>query len=283
MARPSHHGTPLAALAAAALLGSGCRETLSSSAQFGKDTPRAYEALLSRVVTDDGLVDYDALEADRGPLDSYVGWLAADAAWQGRLTKDWHSQYLNAYNALVLFQVLERGRPASVLDVQGLVPIRGFKFFHFTQFALGDETVSLSEIENERIRWKEMDHRDHAALNCASMSCPPLRAELYRNPTLERQLDDQMRRWLDDPERGVRIEGDGEARTAVFSPIFDWYARDFSFFTAGLDPCAIAAEHVSDRGLREELQALSQRGCPRRYFDYDWSLNDASSSSADAP
>ncbi|MEQ1508763.1 MAG: DUF547 domain-containing protein [Myxococcota bacterium] len=251
----------------------GCRQTLSSSAEYRKDAPKVWEELLSQVVTEDGRVDYDTLEAQRGALDVYVAWLGSERSWQGRLTKDWHAQYLNAYNALVLFQVLERGRPDSVLDVRGAIPKGGFKFFHTTQFPLGDESLTLSEIENERLRWKEMDERDHGAMNCASASCPPLRAELYRTPALQTQLDDQMKRWLSDPQRGVRIEN-GQA---VFNPIFDWFERDFSFFTAGQDPCAMAAGYV-DPPLSTELRDLSNRGCPHTYFDYDWSLNDASAS-----
>lgn len=264
-------------VSAALLLAGACRQELTSSAQLRKDAPKAYEDLLGRVVSPDGRVDYDALEADRGPLDGYVAWLGSEKAWQGRMTKDWHAQYLNAYNALVLYQVLERGRPASVLDVRGgglsaLVPIAGYGFFHATEFALGEETLTLSEIENERIRWKELDYRDHAALNCASRSCPPLRAELYRTPALDAQLDDQMQRWVADPDRGVRIEGG----TLVMSPIFDWFARDFDFFSAGLDVCTIVADHTEDPDTAEQLRALSEEGCPTSTFPYDWSLNDVS-------
>lgn len=243
-----------------------------SAGEASKEAPKRWEALLDKIVDERGLVDYDTLEQERSALDDYVAWLGDERAWAGRLTKDWHAQYLNVYNALVLFQVLERGRPASVLDVKGIVPYSGFAFFHGTQFPLGVETLTLSEIENERVRWKEMDLRDHAAMNCASMSCPPLRGELYRGPALQAQLDDQMRRWLSDETRGVRIEGG----RAVFNPIFDWFSRDFHFFSAGQDPCTIAAKYVDDPALVAELQQLAEQDCPRDYFPYDWSLNDSS-------
>lgn len=251
------------------LTGIGCRQTLSSTAVPAGNAVKQWELLLGRVVDDDGLVDYDTLEAERGALDTYVAYLADERSWSGRLTKDWHAQYLNAYNALVLFQILERGRPESVRDVGGIVPIPGYKFFHGTQFPLGVDSLTLSEIENERIRWKEMDYRDHAALNCGARSCPPLRPELYRPQGISGQLDTQMKRWLADEARGVKIV-DGKA---VFSPIFDWYERDFTFFSAGLDPCTIAASHTDDDVKREALYALAGDGCPRTYSEYDWSLN----------
>jgi Protein of unknown function, DUF547 len=250
----------------------GCRQALRSPVAGDRQSPAAWETLLARVATEEGLVDYDALEADRGALDAYVGWLSTEEAWPGKLTRDWHAQYLNAYNALILFQVLERDRPKSVLDIRGLSQIPGFRFFHGTQFQLGDEWLTLSEIENERVRWKEMDYRDHAALNCASMSCPPIRAELYRPVDLPKQLDDQWRRWLNDDQRGVRIE---EGR-ALFNPIFDWYERDIAFFSAGVDPCTLAAAVTNNAKKRKQLYDLASQGCPHSYFEYDWSLNDAS-------
>lgn len=247
-----------------ALLCLGCRQSMRSTAVPNAEASADWQALLEKVVTAEGLVDYDALSADREPLDRYVAWLATPEAWPGKVTRDWHAQYLNAYNALVLFQVLERGRPASVRDVP-------FRFFHWTQFQIGEEWLTLSEIENERIRWKEMDVRDHAALNCASMSCPPLRPELYRAVDLPKQLDEQWRRWINDEQRGVRLEGD----KAVFNPIFEWYARDFEFFSAGVDICTLAAAVTENPRKRKTLYDLAAKGCPHEVFEYDWALNDA--------
>lgn len=261
----------LAALGLALLVAGGCRQSMSSPVKEAKrDATRAWEELLGRIVID-GRVDYDTLTAEREALDAYVAWLGSEDAWQGRMTKDWHAQYLNAYNALVLFQVLERGRPASVLDVKGWIPKPGSGFFVETQFPLGVEWLSLSEIEHERLRWKEMDYRDHAAMNCASQSCPPLRAELYRPKDLQAQLDEQMAAWVADDARGLRFEGD----EVVFSPIFDWFARDFEFFSAGQSLCEIAAEHAVGK-RRVRLTELQAKGCPHRFFAYDWALNDAS-------
>lgn len=259
---------------AACVASAGCRTSMSPDASAPEREPGiAYGNLLQEVVTDDGLVDYDALEADREPLDRYVAWLAAEPV-RGR-PPDRHAFWLNAYNALVLFQVLERGRPASVLDVDGWIPVDGSGFFYETQFEIEGEWLSLSEIEHERIRWMEMDLRDHAAINCASRSCPPLRPELYRQNQLDRQLKEQMGRWVDDDARGVRIEGEGSDAVAVFNPIFDWYERDFEFFSVGKSPCAVAAMFASGEKAAA-LTALDARGCPRSFSEYDWRLNDAS-------
>ena len=250
----------------------GCRDAMYPKVSAPDREPAAeYEALLAEVVTDEGLVDYDRLEENRLPLDRYVAWLAGKNPLRGKATGDHHATWLNAYNALVLFQVLERGRPASVRDVEGVLPFAGSGFFYETAFRVEDNWVSLGEIRDERLRMMELDLRDHAAMTCAARSCPPLRRELYRRAELESQLRTQMRNWVGDEARGVRIEG----KEAVFNPIFDWYARDFEFFSAGKDLCEISSNYV-ERSLAQELLDLSARGCPHRFSDFDWSLNDAS-------
>ncbi len=248
-----------------------CRTRLSPPEVPPRADPiAAWGDLLAEAVTADGYVDYALVEANREPLDAYLVYLASDEILAEKMTGDNHSLHLNAYNAFVIFQVIERGRPASVLDVPGWIPIDGSGFFLETEFDLGPDWLSLSEIEHERIRQLELDFRDHAAMNCASRSCPPMRRELYGRGSLQSQLREQFGRWVDDPERGVRIEN-GEA---VFNPIFDWYARDFLFWSAGQDLCELTRRYASEP-LATQLEQLQIAGCPHRFFTYDWSLNDA--------
>lgn len=267
--RPSHPA--LHAVLVALLCVSACRRTMGPTGEPPETNPTSdYAELLQRVVTDDGYVDYDRLEEEREALDAYVAWLAGPKIWERNDPQNRHAPYLNAYNALVLYQVLERGRPDSVLDVKGWLPKPGSGFFVETQFKLGPDYLSLSEIEHERIRLADMDFRSHAALNCASMSCPPLRNSLYtqRDGSLAGQLREQMGIWVDDDLRGVRIE-DG---VAVFNPIFQWYARDFEFWSAGLDLCTLTSRFASG-SKRTQLKQLADQGCPHRFFEYDWRLN----------
>ena len=138
-----------------------------------------------------------------------------------------------------------------------------------TAFDVGRDRLSLWEIEHERVRRRQEDVRVHAAMNCASRSCPPMMRSVYREKVLEAQLDRQMKRWVNDPARGVRIEG-GEA---VFSAIFDWFSADFHLWTGGVDLCTTAAAYAEPE-LAGGLKALSAAGCPHRFAPYDWRLND---------
>jgi len=247
----------------------GCREVLTSKAPPPNKNPKEeYEDLLRRAVTREGYVNYAKLRKNRKALDRYVAWLHTDKAWKGPRPTERHADWLNTYNALTLFQVLERGTPDSVVDVPGWFGGKGAKFYSGTQFRLGPEHLSLSEIEHERIRMSELDLRSHSAMNHATRSSPPLSRDLYSKFTLPRQLRKQFGRWVDDPERGVRFEDDG----AVFNPVFDWYARDFEFMSAGADLCTIAARYASGERVAK-FEALAEQGCPHTFFAYDWTLN----------
>lgn len=252
------------------VLSAGCRRSMSPPGEAsGAEPRREWARAISLVVTEEGYVDYDLLEQEREALERYIAWSANEESWGGRITRDWHSRYLNLYNALVMYQVLERDRPDSVLDPRRLLPIDGAAFFLETQFKVGPDWLSLSEIEHERIRQKELDYRDHAALNCASRSCPPLRPELYKPRTadLNKQLDQQMTDWVMD-DRGLRFEGD----RVLFNPIFEWYDHDFYFFSAGKGLCSLTAQHATGERQRR-LRQLAREGCPHDFFVYDWSLN----------
>jgi len=248
------------------LLSLGCQTAVTVPVDAPATDPSpAYQQLLQRVVTGDGYVRWQALEQDHTALDAYVAWLARPGALPDDPAAA-HATWLNAYNAWTLYGVLDTGVPDSVKDVPGWLPQDGSGFFLERTWALGERRVSLYTAEHTWIRGQIGDWRDHAALNCASASCPPLRRELYRADTLDAQLDDQVRRWADDPVRGWRLEGD----TFVFSPIFSWFEEDFPTGDGGL--CALLAPHAT--GARQaELRAGAARGCPTATFTYDWRLN----------
>lgn len=248
------------------LLLSACQTALVPSTPVPAHDPSPeYEALLKRVVTPDGYVHWDRLRADHAALDAYVAWLTRPGALPDD-PRAAHATWLNAYNAWTLYGVLELDVTTSVKEVPGWVPEPGSGFFLERTYELGGSHYSLYTAEHTCIRAGIGDWRDHAALNCASASCPPLRAELYDPARLDAQLDEQVQRWADDPVRGWRQEGD----TYVFSPIFQWFEADFPVGEGGL--CGLLGPYATgDR--RAILQAGAASGCPAAFFEYDWRLN----------
>ena len=130
-------------------------------------------------------------------------------------------------------------------------------------------SVTLDEIEHQVLR-PLGEPRIHAAIVCASVSCPSLRREAYRGERLEAQLEDALRRFLADPSKGSRLEA--EAGVLRLSAIFDWFAGDFEARGGVRAYLAPRLPEASARALRERGASLALR-----YFDYDWRLNDTAS------
>jgi hypothetical protein len=129
--------------------------------------------------------------------------------------------WLNAYNALVVAGVLDRGVATPSVWGDGLF---GIGFFTAPRDTLGGRRLSLKELEDEIVRERYRDPRVHAALNCASIGCPRLWRRAFAGETLAADLDAAMREFVAS-ERHCRIE---TAKSTVWlSKIFDWFEGDF--------------------------------------------------------
>ncbi len=223
---------------------------------------RTYAALLKDIVTPDGLVRYDVLgEAPRRR--SLLAIVAAYAKADLPSGDDEKLAFLcNAYNVNVLKMVV--GETAkedftSVMDIPG--------FFDTLSITVAGKQMTLNALENEQIR-PMGDPRIHAALVCAAMSCPPLRGEPYTAQRLDEQLNDQCRRWINDPKRnGIDEQG------LRVSMIMQWYGDDFSVEPYGgvVGFVRAFAEPTGPIGRR-----LSREDEPQVHFlKYDWRLNRA--------
>ena len=223
-----------------------------------------WEALVARHVDAEGQVDYAGFRKDRGALEAYLDEVGrADLASlpRGELL----ALFINAYNACTVRLILDGsagGRlPASIRD---LPDPWGRK-----TCTVGGHALSLDTIEHGILRPIFKDSRIHAAVNCASRSCPALVPWAYRGDRIEDQLGDGIEAMVNAPAH-VRVEG-GRLRV---SRIFDWYKDDFvegSFKEAAPTIAEYVLRHARP-GLRRQIEALGPR--PRAEFlDYDWSLN----------
>jgi hypothetical protein len=171
------------------------------------------------------------------------------------------SFWINAYNILAIDVVLEHQPIESIRDAGSLLrPIWSRRAGQ----AAGTD-VSLGEIEHEILR-PLGDPRIHAAIVCASVSCPSLRREAYRPGRIEAQLDDAVRGFLADPRKGARLAPEGDALRV--SRIFAWFDGDF-------DASGGVRAWLAPRLPEESGTWLRTRGDRARlaYFDYDWTLN----------
>ena len=188
---------------------------------------------------------------------------------------------LNAYNANVLAAVLAHTPIASVHDVRGpLEPTPGFGFFWALKVRIDGRRTNLFDYEHDVVR-AFGDARVHAALNCASISCPPLARRPYEASSLDAQLDQAMRQMLTLPAH-LRVDDDA----IRLSAIFDWFAGDFVAHAKrlGLTPpegregdegwLLAFLLAFTDGELQRSLELGARAGLPLAYAPYDWGLND---------
>lgn len=224
-------------------------------------------------------VDYRALKANRSSLDHVIAEFDSPAA---RAEPGWSREqrlafWINAYNAFTLRAIVDHYPIQSgTLTLQPRNSIRQIDgVWTKLKWRAAGRTVTLDDIEHRIVRPEFKEARIHFAVNCASISCPPLAAEPYRARTLDGQLDAAAETYLGSPE-GLRIEGE----TLRVSSIFKWYGGDFVAQYAALVPGTRAVTERAVLGVIVKhapaaASAAVRSGTARlRYLDYNWSLND---------
>jgi hypothetical protein len=178
------------------------------------------------------------------------------------MTRDQQMAFLiNAYNMLTIKLILDKAPTRSIKEIGGLFKKPwSIEFFNL----LGGALKALDPVEHEWLRPRYKDYRIHAAVNCASVSCPALRAEAFVASRLSVQLDEQMSLWIKDPSRN---QIDQNRKVVFVSKIFDWYEKDFVTWGQGLR--VVLAKYGG-----EEWQKAMNAGIKIKYLDYDWGLNE---------
>lgn len=217
-----------------------------------------WDSLLHRHVRTDGFVDYKGFVRDSAILNQYLAALAAaNPASTTWAREEKIAFWINAYNAFTVRLIVSHYPVSSIKDIKkGIAFINSvwdIKFIH-----IGGETYDLNNIEHGILRSEFKDARIHAAINCASWSCPRLRPEAYTADQLDAQLTGAMRDFVNDPLRN-RVS----AEKAEISRIFNWFGGDF-VRDAG------SVRSYINRYASEKLKP----GGSISYLDYDWRLND---------
>jgi hypothetical protein len=188
--------------------------------------------------------------------------------------------WINLYNALVIHAVIEFG-------VQESIAAGGFgdqvRFFRRAAYNIGGMRFSLEDIEHGILRanrgnpfqfsrqfspldprmtcvLQPVDPRIHFALNCASISCPPI--GVYDHRHLDQQLDLASANYIDQ-ETVLSSAG------LSISKLFSWYKKDFG---NDQDITAFHLKYLPDDERRAWLQ--SKPNVPNfKYLPYNWGLN----------
>jgi hypothetical protein len=171
--------------------------------------------------------------------------------------------WINAYNVLAIDLVATHWPVESIKDIGSFL----FPVWGKTAGQIHGVAYTLDEIENEKLR-PLGDPRIHAAIVCASRSCPSLAREPYTAAGIDTELDAAFARFVADPRKGVAVKRFGETGTLRLSPIFKWFGEDF-------DKRGGALAMITRYAGGDERKALERpaKAWQIEYMDYDWGVN----------
>lgn len=216
-----------------------------------------WDSLLMDHVGDNGLVDYKGFIKDSVRMNEYLKLLAShhpnDEYWT---EAEQLAYWINAYNAFTIKLVMDHYPVKSIKDIKPGVSfvnsVWDIKFIH-----IESRTYDLNNIEHGIIRKQFNEPRIHAAVNCASISCPKLQQHAYTPEKLDSQLTNATREFLADSSKN-EINPDN----IKISPIFKWFSGDFTKKGNLIDFLNLYSPVKINKGATIE------------YGDYNWELND---------
>lgn len=225
----------------------------------------AWDDLLNKYVDEAGMVDYrhwHGSDADREKLSRYLETLSSGDATLKSSRAGKLAFYINAYNALTIEAILNRYPTESIRDHVNPV---GFNLWDHVKLRVGDEQLSLTAIEHERLRTMN-EPRIHFAIVCASISCPRLLNEAYLAETLEQQLSGNTRHFF---AQSSNFQFDTERNIVKFNPILSWFKSDFGATQSArmktISPY-LPSEEARKLVLQPELKV--------EFLNYNWNLNE---------
>jgi hypothetical protein len=253
--------------------------TAASPSEVAKTLRTLRNDLKSEALDDDGHVDYAKLGTSHtySEMKRVSGLLRAIDPTEMIADDTRIAFWLNLYNVLAIHGVLALGIRESVMEVPS--------FFGVVAYRVGDLVLTLDEIENGVLRRNaphpatgarlfdddgprlalcpsHVDPRIHAALVCASTSCPPV--SFYDAAKLDAQLELAALNYV-----ASDVEVDEGNRVVRIPITFRYYQSDFG---RGAGVRLFLLDHA--RGAqREALEAAFQSGYELAYHRYDWSLN----------
>ncbi len=173
--------------------------------------------------------------------------------------------WINAYNAFAVQGIINGYSPRSLWG--------RYRFFIARDYHVGGETINLYDLERALLIPDFKEPRVHFAIVFASASCPKLRSSAYIGEELDRQLDEAVRAFVNDPSRN---RFDRERHVAHLSMIFNWFPDDFVAHSGSV--MQYVKRYLSDPALIHDLE---QTPYIIEFIDYDWSLNGRAPESAD--
>ncbi|MFQ5355194.1 MAG: DUF547 domain-containing protein [Mariprofundaceae bacterium] len=208
-----------------------------------------------------GFVHYGAWSRSRANLDRYITTLKSvkNRNMSGWTTAQTHAFWLNTYNALVVSVILDH-YPFKLGS--RTVSIRGM--YGEKQWAIAGQELTLNDIRDHILRktrtrtplLSDLAGQDNAmksgqdlrfllAINDGTISSALLRAEAYTSESLNRQLEDQARKTVNDPQFAQVVV---KQKAFKLGYVFKQFKKDFDQY--GRYPAMFSRSSRYDRGVQ---------------------------------
>ncbi|GAB2196059.1 DUF547 domain-containing protein [Sessilibacter sp. MAH4] len=163
--------------------------------------------------------------------------------------------HINAYNALAMNGVIERGIPKGFTST-----LKRASFFVLRSVVVDGKKTNLYQYENKVIR-PLGEPRVHFALNCMVKDCPRLPQQPFSAEHLDKELDAAAHEFFDKP---VHFRLDSETKRAYVSEILKFYTEDFVESGKKKDLPIYINQYLSEK-IPQDYKVS--------FIDYDWHIN----------
>ena len=198
----------------------------------------------------DSKVDYNALKNDSSSLTDVLK-IASELDLSTLDSNSYKAFWINTYNLVVIKGIISSYPLNSVKEIKG--------FFDKKTYLIGGEELTLKKIEEKKLRKVLNDSFLNFVLVCAANGCPPLISEAYLPELIDKQLEFQTRRSINNPNF-IRINK--KKKVVEISEIFDWYREEF----------INQDERIIDFINKYRAEKIDNT-YTIEYYKYDWSLN----------
>lgn len=217
-----------------------------------------WNQLLYQYVSEEGFVNYKGIINKKDKLNQYLKQLSNHPPEESLSKNEKLAYWINAYNAFTVKLIVDHYPVNSIKDLHPTVKIPGINTVWKKEFfKIDGKPMSLHHIEHNILREEFHEPRIHFAINCASFSCPPLRNEAYKASNLEKQLEEQAVRFINNSDKNQISTG-----YIKISKIFKWFTKDFTRNGDLIDY------------LNQYAKTRINKNADIDYMDYDWSLNE---------
>ncbi len=248
-----------------------------------------FAGILKDFVNDKGMVDYKGLKREGVRLRALLEEFNSLDPNQYRSwpKEDRIAFWINAYNLHKLY-VISINYPIQSSSrflrvLWGPTDLRHIESkISVYKFLVMDEEFTFKKVENRFFRAEFDDPRVLLAITDACLSSPPLRNEPYYGYKLDKQLDNQVKRFLSDP---IAFGIDRQKKRLYLSAVFETgrYGRQF-LDKFGIDrkfkdhpPVTRAVlNFITNYISAGDASFLEVGNYSVKYMSYDWTINDGS-------